>query len=55
MFIQRLAENLDRKGFFVFEICSFEVDAYMYEYVQKTFFCAVAELNGVFAMIKLES
>jgi hypothetical protein len=41
MYIQRLAENLVQKGFFVFEICSFEFDAYMY--VQKTFFCAVAD------------
>jgi hypothetical protein len=36
MYIQRLAENLAQKGFFVFEICNFEVDAHMY--VQKTFF-----------------
>ncbi len=36
MYVQRLAENLFQKGFFIFEICSFEVDAYMY--VQKTFF-----------------
>jgi hypothetical protein len=43
MYIQRLAENLVQKGFFVSEICSFEIDAYMY--VQKTFFCAVADLT----------
>jgi hypothetical protein len=55
MYIQRLAENLVQKSFLVFEIFSFEVDASMY--VQKMFFCAVADLtfNGVFAMIKLES
>jgi hypothetical protein len=43
MYKQRLAENLVQKGFFVFEICSFEVDAYMY--VQKTFFCTVPDLT----------
>jgi hypothetical protein len=36
MYIRRLAENLVHKGFFVFQIFSFEVDAYMY--IQKTFF-----------------
>jgi hypothetical protein len=40
MYIQRFAENLVQKGFFVFEIFSFEVDAYMY--VQKRFFSNVA-------------
>jgi hypothetical protein len=40
MYIQRLAENLVKKDFFIFEIFSFEVDAYMY--VQKRFFSAVA-------------
>jgi hypothetical protein len=35
MYIQRLAENLVQKAFFIFEIFSFEVDAYMC--VQKTF------------------
>ncbi len=34
MLKQRLAENFVRKAFFVFEIFSFEVDAYMY--IQKT-------------------
>jgi hypothetical protein len=36
MYIQRLAENYVQETFFVFEIFSFEVDAYMY--IQKTFF-----------------
>jgi hypothetical protein len=36
MYIQRLAENLIQKAFFVFEVVSFEVDAYMY--VQKNVF-----------------
>jgi hypothetical protein len=35
MYIQRLAENLVQKAFFVFEIFSFEVDAYVY--AQKLF------------------
>jgi hypothetical protein len=43
MYIQRLTENLVQKGFFVFEIFSFEVDAHMY--LQKSFFCAVADLT----------
>jgi hypothetical protein len=43
MYIQRLAENLVQKAFLVFEIFCFEVDTYMY--VQKTFFCAVANLT----------
>jgi hypothetical protein len=43
MYIQRLAEKFVPKAFFVFEIFSFEVDAYMY--VQKTFFCADADLT----------
>ncbi len=30
MYIKRLAENFVQKAFFVFEIFSFEVDAYMY-------------------------
>jgi hypothetical protein len=42
MYIKRLVENLVHKAFFVFEIFSFEVDAYMY--IQKTFFRAVALL-----------
>jgi hypothetical protein len=42
MNIQKLAENLVQKDFFVFEIFSFEVDAYMY--VQKSIFCAVDDL-----------
>ena len=41
MFIQRLAVNYVQKAFFVFEIFSFEVDAYTY--IQKI--CAVAELT----------
>jgi hypothetical protein len=54
MYIQRLTENLVQKEFFVLEIFDFKVDAYMY--VQKTLFCAVADLTyGVFAMVKLES
>jgi hypothetical protein len=36
MYIKRLAENFVQKAFFVFEIFSFEVNAYMY--VQKPFF-----------------
>ncbi len=36
MYIQRLAKYLVQKAFFVFEIFSFEVDAYMY--IQKTVF-----------------
>jgi hypothetical protein len=40
MYIKRLVENLVHKAFFIFEIFSFEVDAYMY--IQKTYFCAVA-------------
>jgi hypothetical protein len=36
MYIASLAENLVQKAFSIFEIFSFEVDAYMY--VQKTFF-----------------
>jgi hypothetical protein len=43
MYIERLAENFAQKTFSVFEIFSFEVDAYMY--LQKTFFCAVADLT----------
>jgi hypothetical protein len=35
MYIQRLVKNLVQKTVFVFEIFSFEVDAYMY--VQKTY------------------
>jgi hypothetical protein len=34
MFIERLAENFVLKAYSVFEIFSFEVDAYMY--LQKT-------------------
>jgi hypothetical protein len=40
MYMQRLAKNLVQEVFFVFEIFSFEVDAYMN--VQKMFFSAVA-------------
>ncbi len=40
MYIKRLVENFVQKAFFVFEIFSFEVDAYMY--VQKRFFSVVA-------------
>jgi hypothetical protein len=36
-------ENKVQKSFFVFEIFSFEVDAYTY--VQKMIFCAVADLT----------
>jgi hypothetical protein len=43
VYIQRLAENLVQKGFFVFETCRFEIDAYMY--VLKTCFCAFADLT----------
>ncbi len=43
MYIQRLGENLVQKAFFLFEIFSYKVRAYMY--VQKPFFCAVADLN----------
>jgi hypothetical protein len=43
MYIQRLAENLVQKASFVLEVLSFEVEAYMY--VQKTFFCTVADLT----------
>jgi hypothetical protein len=43
MYIERLAENLVQKECLVFEIFSFEVDAYMY--VQKTVFCAIADLT----------
>ncbi len=43
MYIQRLAEKLIQKAFLVFEIFSFEADAYMY--VQKTFFLRSRQLN----------
>ncbi len=43
MHIERLADNYVKKAFSVFEIFSFEIDAYMY--VQKTFFSAVAVLK----------
>jgi len=40
---KRLPENLVQTAFFLFEIFNYKVHAYMY--VQKTFFCAVADLN----------
>jgi hypothetical protein len=44
MYIQKLAENLIKKGVFVFEIFSFKADAYMC--LQKMF-CAVADLTNL--------
>jgi hypothetical protein len=43
MYMQRLSKDLVQKAFFVFEIFSFEVDAYMK--VQKTCFSAVVFLR----------
>jgi hypothetical protein len=43
MYIQRLAENLVQKEFFVFETISFEVDAY--KYVHIAFFLRSRRLN----------
>ncbi len=42
MYVQKIAENFVQKAYFVLEIFSFQVDAYMY--VQKTFFSAVADV-----------
>jgi hypothetical protein len=47
MYLQRLAENYVQKAFFVFEIFSIEVDAYMYGYIQKTLFLRSRRLNLV--------
>jgi hypothetical protein len=43
MYMERIGESLVQKAFYVFEIFSFEVDAYMY--VKKRFFCADADLT----------
>jgi hypothetical protein len=51
MYIQRLAENFVQKAFLVFEIFSFEVDAYMYIMYIKRFLALSPTVLKIFSVV----